>query len=347
LLIVLVVVPVLLLLAANQPGAAQSTISREEMVEVINAARRANGVGRLQWNGMLAEAAQRHAEEIAGRVDPSHTGSDGSTPQERAGRVGYGSYPDAIRVSENWSTGSAMEAMAFFLEDQIHRDNLLSPVWREVGVGRAEQESGQELWVVLFGAQPGVLPVFVNDDEPRTTDRLVTVQLSAEEAGYDEQVFTGPVEVRVAERESLEDAAWQPWQPEVTLELTAGGGEKTVVVEYRDAQGRAVQASDSIFLVQPDGPVPTARVQFAPTLTPTYTPSVTPTPTPTPTPTVTPTPTPTATPTATLTPTPTPTPGLLGLPAGSNLSLLLVGIAVVTLGVFVFALVLARGLARR
>ncbi|MGH2542063.1 MAG: CAP domain-containing protein, partial [Ardenticatenaceae bacterium] len=257
----------MMLLGATHVVAAQLPFPREQMRELIVAARRANGVGLLAWNEALAEAAQRHAEEIASREEPSHLGSDGSTPQERAARVGYGAYPDGVRVSENWSTGSAMEAMAFFLEDQVHRDNLLSPVWREVGVGRAEQPGGQELWVVLFGAQPGVLPVFINQDAARTTDSLVTVQLSAEEAGYSEELFTDPVEVRVAEAEQLAEAPWQPWQPEVTVELSSGGGEKSVVVEYRDAQGHTVQASDSIFLIQPDGPLPTPRAQFAPTLT--------------------------------------------------------------------------------
>ncbi len=332
-----------LLLAA--PVAAQAPLAPKEMFKLINTARLANGVGLLAWNDTLAEAAQRHAEDNATRDDPGHVGSDNSTPAERAARVGYGVYPDAIRVSENWSTGSALEAMAFFLEDQIHRDNMLAPLWREVGVGRAERASGQTVWVVLFGAQPGVLPIFVNQDAERTTERRVTVQLSGEEAGWSEEIFTAPVEVRVAEAAQLEAAPWQPWVPEVEIELGAEGGERLLVAEYRDAQGRTVQASDTIFLVQPQGPVPTSRAQFAPTVTPSATPTLTPTATATATPTL--TPTPSVTPTPTITPTPTPAPGLLALPDYVNFPLLLAGVLLLTLGLFLLALFVARTLPRR
>ncbi|HEX8683765.1 MAG TPA: CAP domain-containing protein, partial [Ardenticatenaceae bacterium] len=263
---------ILILPLTASPARAQTPFPREEMQELINAARLANGAGMLAWNEDLAEAAQRHAEDIATRPELGHTGSDGSTPEDRAARVGYLPYPDGMRVSENWSTGTAMDVMAFFLNDQVHRDNMLMSIWREVGVGTAATANGGELWVVLFGAQPGVLPIFVNQDEPRTVEQTVTVQLSTEEAGWDEATFTAPVEVRVGEPETIEAAAWQPWQAEVTLELTEEGGEKTVIVEYRDAGGRVVRSEDTVFYVAPEGPVPTSEAaQLAPTLTPSHT----------------------------------------------------------------------------
>jgi hypothetical protein len=334
----------LLCVRLTPPAAlAQGPLSPEEMRELINAARVANGLGLLAWNDQLAAAAQAHADDIGAREDPSHTGSDGSTPQDRAVRAGYGSYPDAVRVSENWSTGTAMAAMAFFLEDPEHRDNMLMPAWREVGVGSAGWIGGGELWVVVFGAQPGVLPVFVNDDASHTTEPVVTVQLSSEEAGWAEAIFTAPVEVRVAESGQLEEAAWQPWQPQVLLELEPPGGTKLVVAQYRDAQGRTVEASATIFLVQPDGPLPTPRVQLAPTLTPTATPAPTATPTATATPTMTPTPAPTPTVTATPQPTPSPTAApLLVLPAENAPLLLLALVATLVAMLFGLALLVAR-----
>jgi hypothetical protein len=187
---------------------------------------------------------------------------------------------------------------------------------------------------VLYGAQPGVLPLFINEDAPRTTERAVQVQLSTEAAGSAESGFTIPVEVRLGEPESLAGAAWQPWQPTLSFDLSAGGGEKTVIAEYRDAQGNVVQASDTIFLIAPDGPLPTSPAQLAPTLTPSATPTVTPTPTITPTPTATPTPT----------ITPTPTPGLFAFPPTRTDSLIvcLSGMLLAGLFIFLLAWVLAR-----
>lgn len=318
--------------------------------EMINSARLANDVGLLAWNEQLAEAARTQAEDIAQRSERNHTGSDGSTVQQRAARVGYESYPDAVRVSENWSTGNALEAMAYFLEDQIHRDNMLLPIWREVGVAKAERVEGGELWVVVFGARPGVLPIFLDEGKERTTEPQVKVTLRTEEAGYSEDVFTTPIEMRVAEVDNLSDAPWQAWQAEIELDLSVSGGEKTVVAEVRDSFGHTVQFSDTIYLVVADGPVPTADVQLAPTLTAsptstsTPTPTMTATPTTTPTPTATPTasptpipsPTPISSPTPIPTPTPTPSPTFLGQMSqmsGTNWLLLFVGIALIFFGI--------------
>lgn len=332
----------LLLLLVLLPASAQAQRPEPERLfwEMTNEARAANGVGRLVWNEQLAEAAQLHAADIAGRDDPSHIGSDGSTPQERAARAGYPPYPEGVRASENWSTGSALEAMAYFLEDQIHRDNMLLPLWREVGVGRAETSWGGELWVVLYGAQPGVLPIFVNQDEPRTTQRRVMVQLRSEEAGYSPERFTTPVEMRLGEPETIEMARWRPWQPEAEITLSPGGGDKTVIVELRDAQGHVVASSDMITLVVPNGPVPTPRTQLAPTATTTLVPTETPIPTGTP-------PVPA---TATVLPTlpPAPTPALpIPLPPGVDQPQFLLGLGLIGWVVaFVLGIIFGRGLRR-
>ena len=294
---------------------------------LANQARLDNGLGWLAWNEALAAAAQSHAEENLSRPDPGHTGLDGSTPEERAARAGYPGYPDGVRVGELWSNGSALEAMTFFVTDPEHRDALLLPLWRELGVGHASNDE-REVWVIVLGAQPGVLPMVVEEGAERTTAPEVELRLSTEEAGFAPEVFGAPVEVRVAVEGELETAPWQPWAPSLTLPLpAAASGETTLVAEYRDESGRTVQASDRIIVVRDDAPLPTAVVQLAPTLTPTVTPTVTPTATPTATPTPSPTPTPTITPT----PTPTPVLGVIALPGGSNVPLFLGGLGAVLL----------------
>ena len=326
----------LFLLNQATPSAnAQAPFEPKGFWEMINAARQANNVGLLAWNDQLAEAAQVQAEDIAQRNERNHIGSDGSTVQERAARVGYGSYPDAVRVSENWSTGNALQAIAYFLEHEIQRDNLLLPIWREVGVAKAEPIEGGELWVVVFGAQPGVLPIFLNQNQARTTKQRVTVQLRAEEAGYREEIFTTPIEMRVAEADVFENASWQAWQPEIELQLSSVGGEKVVMAEFRDSLSNTMQLSDTIYLVLQNGPVPTALVQLAPTLTASATPTLTPTPTVTPPPTATATPTATPIPTATPLPTPTPTatPNLLSQVSEANGLFLLIGLLFILLGI--------------
>ena len=322
--------------AQAQPG------TPREMFDMINEARKANGVGLLAWNEDLAAAAQAHAEDIATNPALGHTGSDGSTVADRVARTPFQSYSNRIMVSENWSMGTALDVMKFFLEDQIHRDNLLLPIWREVGVGRATYNETGELWVVDFGAQPGVYPIFVNGDAERTTERTVTVDLRNEEAGFAPDIFTSIAEIRVADARQINDAVWIPFQPQVTVELVAGGGEHAVVAEFRDSEGHIVQSVDTIYLVEASGPLPTARVALAPTLTPSVTPS------PTNTPTVTPSPTATATPTVTPTATPTPTPTPLFAAVVENPPLLIgAGIALLLMGILAGLLIAGAGRRRR
>ena len=268
----------LLLSYTPQSANGQAPTTMSALWEMINTSRQNNGVGRLAWNNLLAQAAQQHAQDIGNHNLEGHIGSDGSTPEERATRLGYRSYPDTILVAQNWATGSTSEAFALFLEDSLNRNNMWSPIWREAGIGMAPSSVGEQVWVVVFGAQPGVLPLFVNHDEPRTTEQRVTVQLRAEESVYDSSSFTAPIEMRVAEAHQIADVPWQAWQSEIGLELSPSRGEKVVVAELRDAQGRIVRSQDRI-LFEPSSqslltpsvevtPSGTAFVTFSPTLTP-------------------------------------------------------------------------------
>src|SRR5262249_32841966 len=85
----------------------------------------------LAWNDALAQAAQRHSQDMAINQYQSHTGSNGSTSGQRMQQSGY---TNATSTGENayaYAT-SVDEAMEAFLIDwgvagNGHRDNLLQP----------------------------------------------------------------------------------------------------------------------------------------------------------------------------------------------------------------------------
>ena len=52
----------------------------------------------LAWNAQLAQAAQGHSQDMATNQYQSHTGSDGSTPQQRMQAAGY---TNATSTGEN------------------------------------------------------------------------------------------------------------------------------------------------------------------------------------------------------------------------------------------------------
>ena len=85
-----------------------------EIFRLLNEQRAAYGLPALAWNGILAQAAQRHADDCYARGYCGHTGSDGSTYRERIIREGY----DPVRWSECWAWyGSAEQAVAMWMDE--------------------------------------------------------------------------------------------------------------------------------------------------------------------------------------------------------------------------------------
>ncbi|MGH2592142.1 MAG: CAP domain-containing protein [Anaerolineae bacterium] len=294
----------------------------------VNALRRQNGLAPLELNDPLAAAAQRHSQDMAntGRVD--HTGSDGSAPEQRMIAAGYG--PALNAWGENiYGSGIATvgDAWGFWTTSSVHRNNLLSERYREIGIGVATSANGT-YYTLKFGARPGVLPFFV-DQGSLLDSPVVALTLSNEDAapGGSSGTMGRAVEIRAGEGEDFSAAAWQPWQPSIPFTLSNVAGEHRVTVEYRDSKNTIVSYFRIVSLAgaQPQvTPIPSATLSAGPSATalpPTAT--LSPTDPPTAIPTSTPTPSATPPPSATFTPSPmstfTPTP----LPTATSVSIVL------------------------
>lgn len=254
------------------------TGERFEMWRRFNEVRRANGAPMVAWNEALARAAQRHAEDMASNGFVDIVGSDGSTPRQRVEAAGYGRWQGRQLWTEYVYAGPGGfdEALTFLLSDDARRDGLLNASFREIGIGFAKG-GAQTFWTVTLGAQPGVLPIFINDGALLTNNRQVAVQLTQEQAmPMGEGTTIGQViEVRLSERPDFAGATWQPWEPLLPFILSPGTGVKTIYVEMRDGAGRLATASASITYdpfgrpdVQPVPPNP-APVEVTPQPLPT------------------------------------------------------------------------------
>jgi hypothetical protein len=313
---------------------------------LLSQARLDEGLAPYGFSTLLAAAAQRHADDLAAHQISSHTGFDGSTAQQRIAEAGYAAWTwnggDLIAGENFWTGYGAIEdAMAFFLEDAPHRDNILSATYREVGIGVATDADGRSYYVLDFGVRPNVMPIFINDGAARTDDPQVAIRLTNEDArpGGEGATFMGrAIEIRISDEPEFNDLPWQAWEPLVPWTFPDTAGEHTVYVQFRDAAGRTAASADTVTLgegtpgtptpVPPSlTPEPTATpVPPSPTLepaaTPTVTPAVTPTPEPPPAAVTTPVP-PTALPSplspspSSLTPGPTPFPTWTPLPTAA------------------------------
>lgn len=121
----------------------------------------------LAWNPDLAAAAQAHSNDMATNQFQSHTGSDGSTADQRMQQAGY---TNASSTGENAFAyaNSVDEAMQAFLidwgvSDQGHRRNILQPdvsssnAYQSVGIGIATTPANSKVGPMVitqdFGSQ--------------------------------------------------------------------------------------------------------------------------------------------------------------------------------------------------
>jgi uncharacterized protein YkwD/outer membrane protein assembly factor BamB len=113
---------------------------KSQVFQLINAQRAANGLPALQGVGPLGTAAQSYSETMmrataGGPVFLSHTGPDGTTFDARIRQAGY----DWFTIGENLAAGqkSPQEVVNAWMSSPGHRENILSPDFRDIGVGLA------------------------------------------------------------------------------------------------------------------------------------------------------------------------------------------------------------------
>ena len=109
---------------------------------LINVARAASGVRALRSELRLAVAAGACANDMVTRGYFDHVSPDGSTPRMRVRATGYRGRTGRFRTAETIAWGSGEMAtpesiVSGWLRSSEHRAILLSPLYREVGIGLA------------------------------------------------------------------------------------------------------------------------------------------------------------------------------------------------------------------
>lgn len=129
---------------------------RSALLDAVNKERRAAGLAPVAYNTVLEKSAQGHAQDMERREYFSHDSKEGSKPIDRMRKAGYlniditncncRSYTTS--VGENIAKGqdTVAEVMEDWMTSKGHRENILSPKYKELGIGL----SG-EYWVQNFG----------------------------------------------------------------------------------------------------------------------------------------------------------------------------------------------------
>jgi uncharacterized protein YkwD len=215
----------------------------QQVIELVNRQRKANGLPPLKQVPALTDAARFYAKDM---VDDDYFGP-GHDSYDRAGdrlvkacawtaRIGS-FYTGASALAENIGEGypSPEAVVTGWMGSAGHRANILNGSYWETGVGYQAGASDEHRWVEDFGRRRRVYPVVI-DDEAASTDTLL-VKL---------YVYGSWSEVRI-QNDAEEFGPWQPFTSALAWSLANVEGLRTVSVEMR--RGSTVtKASDTIEL---------------------------------------------------------------------------------------------------
>ncbi len=184
-------VATLLILALSASALAQDDATGQlspeaaAIVSAINSVRAENGLAPLRVHAQLNQAAQAHVDDLIANNMYGHYGSDGSSVRTRVARTGYPSQ----WVSENWVTsGSAAGAMAWWMNDWIHRVNILEDNWDEVGIGAGLVANGYWIFVTDFADADGAAQMAA---QPAAQVAAAAPEISSVPAGGQDYTIKG------------------------------------------------------------------------------------------------------------------------------------------------------------
>lgn len=133
--------------SAACPLPADASARRAEVLRLVNAQRKANGLKALSTSDALTDAAQGHACDNVYQGGYSHVGSDGSDLRQRLLRVSY--RPRIAVENTGWGFGQdSARLVDFWMNSDYHRANILNPKVTQFGLGVARSDGGKTSWVM-------------------------------------------------------------------------------------------------------------------------------------------------------------------------------------------------------
>ncbi|MFI5169027.1 MAG: CAP domain-containing protein [Vicinamibacterales bacterium] len=214
-----------------------------EVIRLVNLRRRGAGLAPLKQVESLSSPARWFARDMAS--DDYFEGHDsydrrgGRLVRRCSWRTRVRSYePKWSSLAENIAAGheTPAEVVDGWLHSPRHKANLLGGGYWETGAGFWAGGSQGFYWVQDFGRRPGVFPLVIDDEAPRTQDPEVRLY-----------VYGKWKEMRLRN----DDGAFTPWRRfsnELIWRLGEAAGTRSVSVELRSGTLRA-SASDTIELV--------------------------------------------------------------------------------------------------
>lgn len=115
----------------------RDTSFEDQVLILINQVRTSNGLGSLKANSKLTDASLVHSTDMACNNFVDHSGSNGSSWYDRITAQGYvyTSATENIYVGNPQFGGTPQGAFEWWMNSQIHRDNILGSKMTDIGIG--------------------------------------------------------------------------------------------------------------------------------------------------------------------------------------------------------------------
>ncbi|MCK0097255.1 CAP domain-containing protein [Yoonia sp. F2084L] len=124
------------------------------MLDSVNALRQTAGVPPVALDARLNAAAATHSRDMAVQNRPWLFGSDGSSPVERARRVGFAGRLLGENISESFE--SELQTLSAWMAQPDTRAVILDPNARFMGFSWYQEESAKLWWTLNMGSDPTV-----------------------------------------------------------------------------------------------------------------------------------------------------------------------------------------------
>jgi uncharacterized protein YkwD len=122
-------------------------------LDAVNALRQGAGVSPLRLDSELTAAAETHSRDMSLQNRPWHFGSDGSSPVDRARRVGFDGRFLGEAISETYE--GELETIAAWMREPGSRAVILDPDAGAMGFAFFQEPNGKIWWTLNTGTIPG------------------------------------------------------------------------------------------------------------------------------------------------------------------------------------------------
>ena len=124
-----------------------STQGPSEMLEFVNAERKAKGIMPLTLDKRMCSIAEQHSKDMDTRHFFDHTNPDGLDPFERLSRGGISYNTSGENIAKDSSISSAHYAL---MRSPGHRANILNSAFRKIGIGVSKDNNRYVTITQLF-----------------------------------------------------------------------------------------------------------------------------------------------------------------------------------------------------